>query len=87
MQSFQKYPTLESQKGRYLECGYSDCKVIDMYKVYSELIGEEERKRVEKIEWLDEIEEWKMILEHYCVVLAFQDKSKEYAAQNITNFV
>jgi len=36
-------------------------------------LPEEEKSRVAKIEWLDEIEEWKMIQQHYCFILATKD--------------
>jgi [phosphatase 2A protein]-leucine-carboxy methyltransferase len=29
--------------------------------------SESERERIEKLEWLDEVEEWKLLASHYCV--------------------
>jgi [phosphatase 2A protein]-leucine-carboxy methyltransferase len=32
-----------------------------------EWVSAAERERIEKLEWLDEIEEWKLLASHYCV--------------------
>ncbi|KAF2218514.1 S-adenosyl-L-methionine-dependent methyltransferase [Elsinoe ampelina] len=41
---------------------------------YSEMwIPPAERERVEKLEWLDEIEEWQLLASHYCVVWGWRD--------------
>ena len=47
------------------------------------MIDPNEKHRIERLEWFDELEEWKMILEHYVLVLAFQDKTNSF----ITCFV
>ncbi|EKX32356.1 hypothetical protein GUITHDRAFT_148675 [Guillardia theta CCMP2712] len=70
--SFEAYPDCDSQKQRYLEATWETCEAISMQDFYDGL-PEEEKSRVAKIEWLDEIEEWKMIQQHYCFILATKD--------------
>jgi len=36
-----------------------------MLAIYNKYIDQNERKRVEKLEWLDELEEWQLISRHY----------------------
>lgn len=36
-------------------------------------INDGERARVETLEWLDEVEEWKLLGSHYCLAWAWKD--------------
>lgn len=47
---------------------------FDMKDIWNSVLDQEENKRVEAIEMLDELEEWNMFQEHYCMVVAAQDK-------------
>lgn len=89
LQSFERYPTKESQKKRYENAGFSSCLVFDMFQVYNknELIDSNEKKRIEKLEWLDEVEEWKIILEHYSLLLAFQKKNDSKENNLLFDFI
>jgi len=59
------YPDAEAQKNRYLSLGYTNVEVYDMLVLYDKFLDQNERKRIEKVEWLDEIEEWQLISRHY----------------------
>lgn len=68
--TFQKFNTLQSQKSRLADLGVP--KIVyasDMEQYYKQLPAEE-HKRINKLEFLDEIEEMNLLLRHYCVVLA-----------------
>ena len=41
-----------------------------MLDIYNHYCDQEERKRIEKIELLDEYEEWNIMLKHYFVLIA-----------------
>jgi len=56
---------LKLRKKRYLSLGYTNVEVYDMLVLYDKFLDQNERKRIEKIEWLDEIEEWQLISRHY----------------------
>lgn len=53
-----------------------------MEQIYysDEWVTEQERDRVERLEWLDEVEEWKLLASHYCVAWGWRD------AENVNVF-
>jgi len=59
-------PTVEAHRARMLQQGFTEVNVAPMLQVYDEFFSNEERARVSKIEWLDEVEEWNLIMNHYC---------------------
>jgi len=80
MPSLRLFKTLAGQKERLSELGFKEegngggHEAETIEKIWDKWIPSSEKERVDRLEGLDEIEEWKIILEHYCVVLAFQDK-------------
>jgi [phosphatase 2A protein]-leucine-carboxy methyltransferase len=42
----------------------------DMWSAYNNVITAEQRRRANQCEFLDEVEEWMLIMRHYCVVVA-----------------
>jgi len=65
------YPTLDAHRSRYTEAaGYERWAGWDMLRVYSEWLEADERRRVEGVEWLDELEEWNLIQSHYHISCA-----------------
>lgn len=69
------HPTLESQMERFTSCGW--CNSVDkcgwdMLTCYnSALMDSIERMRIEGIEGLDELEEWELLMQHYCLCMAY----------------
>ncbi|KAG8467094.1 hypothetical protein KFE25_000410 [Diacronema lutheri] len=59
-----------AHEARFAQCGWSGCRAVDMLHWYEHVLPRAERQRVERVEWLDELEEWKLLLSHYCFVLA-----------------
>jgi tRNA wybutosine-synthesizing protein 4 len=68
--SIEKYPTTDSQQKLFIDRGFEIAMARDVYQVYQNFVNRTEKTRIEKIEIFDEYEEWKMILEHYCFVIA-----------------
>ena len=64
-------PTPADQKLRFLEAGWKGATALDMNTVYAQLPSDE-RARIERIEMLDEFEEWHLINSHYCVAWAWK---------------
>ena len=62
--------TLEQQLQALLDCGFSHATGCSMYEAYHTILTTEQRQRAANAEFLDEVEEWKMIMEHYCLVVA-----------------
>eukprot|EP00668_Euglena_longa_P012101 GGOE01014528.1.p1 GENE.GGOE01014528.1~~GGOE01014528.1.p1 ORF type:complete len:329 (-),score=62.25 GGOE01014528.1:211-1143(-) len=61
------HPTVADQQRRYEALGLRTL-ALDMNAVYAKLPATE-RQRVERLEWMDELEEWQIILSHYCIVV------------------
>jgi [phosphatase 2A protein]-leucine-carboxy methyltransferase len=59
--------TRTSQADRFRKCGFPNCKIISMTDYYNNNIESTERKRIESIEFLDEIELLYQLLDHYCI--------------------
>lgn len=76
LSSYHAYPDLPAQKKRMLDLGYAQVDALDMNKIYSSLLDKDEVKKISRIEFFDEYEEWVLIQQHYCIVLACQDKTE-----------
>lgn len=64
------FPTLEDQKDRFLLTGWSDSHSCNMRFYYDKLLPQESKERISKLEILDEVEEWNMLMEHYSLTIA-----------------
>jgi [phosphatase 2A protein]-leucine-carboxy methyltransferase len=69
LQTLSTYPSLQAQKIRLKEAGFTDGQeAADVDWIFeSEWTGKPERDRVARCEMLDEVEEWKLLARHYCV--------------------
>ncbi|KAK5108506.1 hypothetical protein LTR62_008246 [Meristemomyces frigidus] len=70
LQTLKRYSTLEAQRTRLRMGGFGGGQgARDVYQLYQDdaWVGRSERERVEGLEWLDEVEEWKLLASHYCV--------------------
>eukprot|EP00042_Codosiga_hollandica_P015530 m.37217 g.37217 ORF g.37217 m.37217 type:complete len:115 (-) comp44952_c0_seq2:106-450(-) len=65
-------PSLSAQEQRLRKCGFEHSFAIDMSTAYRSLPHEDVR-RIEKIEWLDELEEWQLFGAHYCIACGCRD--------------
>ncbi|KAH0271618.1 leucine carboxyl methyltransferase, partial [Aureobasidium melanogenum] len=76
LQTVKKYYSLEAQRQRLKTAGLvSGQGAVDVEQIYygDEWVNEQERDRVERLEWLDEVEEWKLLASHYCVAWGWRD--------------
>ena len=73
LQTLRKYGSLEAQTARMKAYGFDDSAGSDMEQLWQNGVEEEERRRVGTLEMVDEIEEWKLLAAHYCVVWAWRD--------------
>lgn len=64
------YPSLDSQVERYIRLGFPFANGETMFALDQQMFDLEERLRVSRVEIFDEVEEWRLIQEHYCIVLA-----------------
>lgn len=62
--------TLQSQIEKLTMCGFEIAVGCDMMAAYETVITPQQRERANQCEMLDEIEEWVLIMRHYCFVVA-----------------
>ncbi|CAG8483406.1 618_t:CDS:2 [Paraglomus occultum] len=70
------YPSLESQKERFLKRGWTHAEAIDINELHDSHIDPHELERISKLELLDEIEEWRLLSAHYCIAWAYVAKNE-----------
>ena len=62
------YPDEISHENRMKECGFTyNNKCIDMLKYFNNYIPENEKNLINHLELLDELEEWNLLQQHYCI--------------------
>ena len=67
-------PDIESQVARCRSAGFTArAEAVDLLGYHSEVLSDGERARVSSLEPLDELEEWRLLMAHYCIVLAVKD--------------
>jgi [phosphatase 2A protein]-leucine-carboxy methyltransferase len=78
MQTLVKYGTLRAQRERLkvegFEGGQGSRSVL---QIWEDWVEEGERRRVEGLEWLDEVEEWRLLAGHYCVAWGWRKEEDE----------
>ena len=68
LQTLHKYSSLEVQKERLKMYGFTEGReALDVDAIYEQWVDEEEKERVNRLEMLDEVEEWRLLARHYCV--------------------
>ena len=86
MQTLKRYHSLEAQRQRLKLAGFTEGQgARDVYQIWEsdDWVKPAERERVEKLEWLDEIEEWKLLASHYCVAWGWKGDTFEAAWREI----
>lgn len=68
-------PDLESHKQRFLLNNWDEAEVQDMMSIYNSL-PIDDRARIERIEFLDEVDLLHQLLSHYCISWAVNDASQ-----------
>lgn len=62
--------TLDSQLDRLFGCGWNTVVGCDMLAAYDTVVDAEQRRKANTVEMLDEVEEWVLIMRHYCFIVA-----------------
>ncbi|KAK4545159.1 hypothetical protein LTR36_003710 [Oleoguttula mirabilis] len=86
LQTLQRYGTLEAQRQRLRLAGFNDGQgVRDVSQMYASetWVSRAERVRVERLEWLDEVEEWQLLASHYCVAWGWRGQGFGEAWQGL----
>jgi O-methyltransferase involved in polyketide biosynthesis len=75
--------TLMQQRDKLIKAGWSRVAGCRMDEAYGSVLTGEQRQRANQSEFLDELEEWQLIMRHYCFVVAAVESSaigNEYCA-------
>ncbi|EIE22490.1 leucine carboxyl methyltransferase family protein [Coccomyxa subellipsoidea C-169] len=75
LRGLQATPDLKAHQDRFLNNGWQRADAKDMTTIYRAYLDPAEKRRAERLEIFDEFEEWHMIQDHYCIVLALNDAS------------
>lgn len=63
--------TLEAQLEKLVQAGFEARAVgCDMWSAYDSIVTPQQRQLANRAEFLDEVEEWMLIMRHYCFVVA-----------------
>mmetsp|Transcript_10779 Transcript_10779/g.12424 ORF Transcript_10779/g.12424 Transcript_10779/m.12424 type:complete len:436 (+) Transcript_10779:82-1389(+) len=62
--------TLRNQLEKLIECCFVRVVGCDMWSAYETIVTDAQRKRANQSEFLDEYEEWVLIMQHYCFFVA-----------------
>lgn len=65
-----EYPSVAAQRTRFEDTGFETVEALTMLEAMAEVLDDDERARLDRLERLDEFEEFRMMMEHYCVVWA-----------------
>ena len=74
LQTLQKYHSLNVQKSRLISHGFETAEAADVDFLWEDWIDGKEKERVAGLEMVDEVEEWKLLARHYCVVWGYRPK-------------
>ena len=74
LQTLQKYHSLEIQKTRLRKHGFIGAAAEDVDFLWENWISAKEKERVAALEMVDEVEEWKLLAQHYCVAWGWRGK-------------
>lgn len=74
LQSFQEYPDLRSRKVFFerlgLNTSLTDLALVGGYSGLSSWLDVPDQRRVARLEMIDEVEEIRLLLQHYCLIIA-----------------
>lgn len=70
LETLLRYPSLDAQRQRYLDAGWTDVRASTMLDIYRGALDADERRRIERLEIFDEMEEWRLFQTHYALIAA-----------------
>ncbi|KAL1585996.1 hypothetical protein WHR41_04903 [Cladosporium halotolerans] len=81
MQTLKRYSSLDAQRQRLKMAGFDKQGARDVHQIWETdaWVSEAERERVERLEWLDEVEEWQLLASHYCIAWGWKGQTFDSA--------
>ena len=75
LRGFNDVKNVKDQIERLKDAKFEDVNIVDMYYVYFKLLPVEDRKRIERLELMDEFEELNLLQKHACFGYASKCKN------------
>ncbi|KIW05598.1 uncharacterized protein PV09_03470 [Verruconis gallopava] len=80
LQTIQKYATLDAQKLRLQASGFvTGQQAADVDFLFNHWLSDEEKERIGRCEMLDELEEWVLLAQHYCIAWGWREGTNDGA--------
>ncbi|KAJ0424815.1 S-adenosyl-L-methionine-dependent methyltransferase [Aspergillus carlsbadensis] len=74
LQTLHEYASLEAQRRRLRQQGFDTGQAAaDVDFLWERWVNEDEKERVAGLEMLDEMEEWKLLAQHYCIAWGWRE--------------
>lgn len=67
MPTLEQYPEPEDQRQRLRTAGFNTARAMTIEEIWNRWVDTEEKERLDRLEGLDEVEEWKLLAAHYVV--------------------
>lgn len=72
LQTIEKYSDLQKQKCRMGDLGM-EAQAMDCEEIWRQWVSPDEKERIDKLEWMDEVEEFVLLAKHYCVAWGWRE--------------
>lgn len=74
LQTLHRYASLDAQRQRLRDHGFDAGQgAADVDLIWEHWVSDAEKERVARLEMLDEMEEWKLLAQHYCVAWGWRE--------------
>ena len=83
LQTIERYSDIPQQQHRLASLSF-EAKAVDTDTIWRKWIGQNEKSRIDKLEWLDEVEEFELLAKHYCVAWGWRQFQNESTWQDLT---
>ncbi len=84
LHTLERYGSLEAQRERLRRYGFSDgVRAMDVDTLWEQRVTAEEKQRVAGLEMVDEVEEWRLLAQHYCVAWGWRDKQRDVDGEGV----
>ncbi|KAF7845900.1 hypothetical protein BT93_L0129 [Corymbia citriodora subsp. variegata] len=71
LQTIQKYADLQAQARRLQSRGLQQ-ETHDINSIWQQWVSTDEKTRIDKLEWMDEVEEFVLLAKHYCLSIGYR---------------
>ena len=78
LKGFNEVKNINDQENRLKKANFEDINIVDMYHIYFKVLPLEERKRIERLELMDEFEELNLLQKHACFGFASKCKNDKF---------